>query len=583
MTAAVVVPTESPPQAADTWWRMTLERCRPLLMPVMLLSLGVHIFMLAVPVFCMIVYDRVIGVQALDTLPMLVAGMACAFLTEFMLRAVRSRLVAWLGVRLDRDVGQSLFRRLLFVPASLGARAPVAAQMARAGAFESVRDFLTGPMFLTLLEVPYMGILVLVLGLLAGPVALVGLGVLAIYGLLLVMLAGTWQRMGREMTQAAAERQLLLMESIDNMKMIYAAGMADTVVQRYRSISRRATQLQCRHNLLATAVQYISALLSVVAGVVIINWSLHCVWSGTMTGGAMVATMIITWRLLYPLQAICALVPHFGQVRQALQQVLQVMALTPERHAHTTAPGFARLHGGIELQNVSLRYAPGADPIFWGLNARINKGDIVAIYGSNGSGKSSLVRLLLGLNTPGMGTVRFDGIDHRQLDPRVLRRQIAYLSQEPEFLPGTLAENLRMVNAAASEADIRDALQRADAWDAVEALPQGIHAQLGAEGTALSDTLAARLNLARLYLAARPIVLCDELPGHVLNSNAGAHFRHFLHECRGKRTVIFVTHHNNWLQLADKVIWMKQGVVPSIGKPALVAKTGEEHASCHTS
>ena len=208
----------------------------------------------------------------------------------------------------------------------------------------------------------------------------------------------------------------------------------------------------------------------------------------------------------------------------------------------------------------------------WGLSTEVEPGEIVAICGSNGSGKSSVLRVMLGLYAPAMGNIRFDGVDSRQFDPRTLRRQIAYLPQVPEMLEGTVAENLRFAEPLAEEFRLRQALMMADAWEAVQNMPQGIHSRIGGEGALLSSGMAARLMLARLYLMEeRPLVLCDELPAQILNSATGERFRQQMAGWRGKRTVFFITHREDWLELADRVVVLKPEQRPIVERRQPIA------------
>lgn len=550
------------------WLKDISLRFRPVFRHAAMLSLLMHVFTLAMPLFSMAVYDRVIGAHAGGTLPMLAVGVIMALLTEAGIRWMRVRLAGWMGARSGVLVSAAMFERLLFLPASVIEQASVSSQLARIRAFEAVRDFITGSMFLSLLEMPFVLVLILMIALLAGPVALISIGIIGVYGLLLYILRPRWQQLGKEAAHTAAERQQMMMEAIENLKPIYAAGISERIIERFKTLSWRASRAQHQFALTASFVQHVASFLTVVAGVTTIGWCLERIWMGEMTAGAMVATMIITWRVLYPLQALCVILPHFEQIRASAKQVGQLMSLQPEAHAAKHALAERTLEGTISFQNISLRYSRKSDPVFLGLNMDIPKGQIIAIYGGNGTGKSSILRLVMGLYAPAMGTIRLDGVDHRQFDPRVLRRQIAYLPQAPELLPGTVAENLRVSEPLAEDYRLRQALLWADAWEMVEELPAGLNTMLGEGGVIPSSGLAARLCLARLYLSERPIILCDELPAQILNTTTGERFRRFLTECRGTRTVLFVTHREDWLPVADRVIWMKPDGRPVIGKPA---------------
>ena len=543
------------------------DRFRPLLIHAAALSLLMHLFTLAMPMFSMAVYDRVIAAHAPGTLPLLAVGVILALVMEHMIRWQRVRLAGWIGARSGLLATAAMFERLLFLPASIIEQASVSSQLARIRAFESVRDFITGPVFLTILEIPFLGVLIFIIALLAGPVAWIAVGILTTQIVMVLFLRSHWKTLGRTTAHAAAQRQQLLMDTIESLKPIYAAGMSERMLQRFKNTSWQAAKANYRFGLNAAIMQHCAGLLTVMAGVATICWSLSRIWEGHMTGGAMVATMIITWRVLYPLQTLCSVLPHLEQIRASLQQVAQLMSFTPEAHAAHVVLAEHPLKGKISIQNLGLRYGRKSDPVFMGLTAEIEAGEIIAVYGGNGSGKSSILRMLLGLYAPAMGNIRLDGVDHRQFDPRSLRRQIAYLPQLPELLPGTIADNLRALNPLAEDFRLRQALLWADAWELVEQLPAGLNTTIGTGGFIPSSGFASRLTLARLYIADRPLVLCDELSGQLLNSSTGERFRRYLEECRGKRTVLFVTHREDWLSLADKVIWLQADTRPVVSRP----------------
>ncbi|HEU0117420.1 MAG TPA: ATP-binding cassette domain-containing protein [Alphaproteobacteria bacterium] len=555
------------PAGENNWHSVILNRFRPLIGHAVALSLAMHLFTLAMPIFSMAVYDRVIAAHAPGTLPLLSIGVLLALTAEHVIRWLRIRLAGWIGARSSLLATAAMFERLLFLPASIIEQASVSSQLARIRAFESVRDFITGPAFLSILEIPFLFILMLVIMWLAGPVVWVAFGIVLFQIALVFALHARWQHLGKVMAHAAAERQHVLIDITENIKPLYAAGLADRMLQRFRSVNWASAKANYRFGLDAAILQHFAGFVTVLAGVSTIAWSLNRIWAGEMTGGAMVATMIITWRILYPLQSLCAVMPQIEQIRASLQQVSQLMSYPAETHAHHTVLAEHKIKGRVNIQNLGLRYGRKSDPVFMGLSIDIEPGEIIAVYGGNGTGKSSILNLLLGLYPPAMGSIRLDGVDHRQFDPRSLRRQIAYLPQLPELFPGTVADNLRVQEPLAEDYKLRQALLWADAWDMIEQLPQGLETRLGPGGVVPSSGLAARILLARLYISERSIVLCDELPAQVLNNATGERFRKYLADCRGKRTVIFVTHRQDWLSVADKVLWLRADARPVVLRP----------------
>lgn len=567
--------SEEQAEAASTqtdWLRQFRERFNPLIWHALWLSFIVHMFSLAMPIFSMVVYDRVIGARATDTLPLLTAGVVGALAVEMVIRWFRLRIAAWIGTRSGIMVTAALFERLLYLPAPIIEQASISAQIARIRAFETVRDFITGPLFLSLLEAPFIVVLLLAIGWLSGPVIIVPIFTLAAYGLLILGLRRKWRIQGRTTAHTAAQKQQMLTEITSNLKLIQMAGMTDRLEQRLMATTRKASQAQAEFNHTSSLIQFTAALLTIVSVVVMVNWNLERIWAGYMTGGALVATMILNWRLMNLMQTACSVLPQLEQVYAAIQQVRQIMNLKPERHADHAVTADISSGSRIQLHNVGLRYSRKTDPVFMGLTAEIKPGQIIAIYGANGSGKSSILKLLLGLYAPVIGNIRLDGSDYRQLDPRQLRRDMAYFSQSQEMLPGTIADNLRFIDPLAPDHKLRQALMWSDAWDAIAALPNGINTVIGEHGLVLPEGLVARIRLARLYLSERPIILCDEIPTPLLNNETGERFRQFLERCRGNRTVIFVAQREDWLEFADQVIWLRPDGRPVIGKPNIASK-----------
>jgi ABC-type bacteriocin/lantibiotic exporter with double-glycine peptidase domain len=551
----------------ESWLAMLLDRFRPLMWHAVTLSLLMHIFTLAIPIFSMAVYDRIISAHAPETLPLLALGVVLALSAEHVIRWLRIRLAGWIGARSGLLATTAMFNRLLFLPAAIIEQASVSAQLARIRAFESVRDFITGPVFLSILEIPFLFVLILAIMLLAGPVAWISTGIVILQVAMVLGLRSRWKQLGKNAAHAAANRQHQLIDMIENTRPIYAAGLSERMLQRFKIVSWQAARANYHFSLHTAILQHAAGFITVVAGVSSIVWSLERIWAGSMTGGAMVATMIITWRVLYPLQALCAVMPQLEQIRASLAQVSQLMSNPAEAHAVHVVLAEHHLKGKVSIHNLGLRYGRKSDPVFAGLSVEIEPGEIVAIYGGNGTGKSSILNLLLGLYIPAMGSIRLDGVDHRQFDPRSLRRQIAYMPQLPELFPGTVADNFRLQEPLVEEYRLRQALLWADAWEMMEQLPAGLNTRFGDGGFTPSGGLAARLMLARLYLSDRPLVLCDELSAQLLNSPTGERFRRYLLECSGKRTVLFVTHRHDWLSIADKIIVLKADSRPAILRP----------------
>jgi ATP-binding cassette, subfamily C, bacterial LapB len=176
--------------------------------------------------------------------------------------------------------------------------------------------------------------------------------------------------------------------------------------------------------------------------------------------------------------------------------------------------------------------------------------------------------------------VRLDGFDIRQLDALEIRRQIAYLPKIPHFFHGSIEENLRFSNLTATHNDMQHALERANAWEEVQKLPDGIHTVIGADKHALqlTNSLKTRISLARLYLHQGNIVLIDEIPNTLLSSKVGDNLKDYLLEMRGKKTICMCAYRDDFLSLADVTIWLRGLDAAVVKQRSTVYSTLEELA-----
>jgi ABC-type multidrug transport system fused ATPase/permease subunit len=244
------------------------------------------------------------------------------------------------------------------------------------------------------------------------------------------------------------------------------------------------------------------------------------------------------------------------------------MQRAPERNVSSGAESLKPIRAGITFAGVGLRYTSEKGPVISGLSLTIQHGQIVAVTGPSGSGKSSFLKLINGLYPPQIGAIRIAGQDIRQKDPVALRKSIAYAPQTVELYHGSIEQNLLMANPQATEKEITEAMARAGALDGIRQLPEGIRQFIGDyRSEQLSSTLAFQLNLARLYLRDAAIMLVDEFPPAVLNSDTGQLFKQYLMENKGHKTIVYVTDREDYMQHADLLVYLVGDGRVMAGKP----------------
>jgi ABC-type bacteriocin/lantibiotic exporter with double-glycine peptidase domain len=220
----------------------------------------------------------------------------------------------------------------------------------------------------------------------------------------------------------------------------------------------------------------------------------------------------------------------------------------------------------VEIRQIAWRgNSPNA--VFFGLNLSLNPGQMLAITGESGGGKTTLLRMLNGLEKPDAGEIFHDGIQIQRYEPRQLRHSIGWFGQYPEFLPGSIEYNLMLANPEAKPHDLRAALERAFIWKEVQQLPQQLASDVSLLRVQGNHGLLLRLALARFYLRARPLMLCDELPHALMNTEVGDAWLDYLKSLKGKSTLIVVSSRDEVLREADQLLCLRYANQPWVGKP----------------
>lgn len=560
--------------SGHSWFRALCGRFRGTIGQVMIAGLVLNLIALATPLFILLVYDRVIAAGSIETLPMLAAGAVAALLCEAFLRRIRSRGLSWLAARMDNIVGNKIFAHLIGLPPALVERASVAAQIARIKTFEAIRDFFSGSVFLSLLEMPFVVLAALAIFAIAGPLVLVPLFMAAAYMALFYAVYRKVRVTIRLAAKNSSARQQFTIETFEKISAVRSHGLTARWQSRFRDLSGKEMLSQFHLGWLGMVAETLANALTILSAVATIGFGAHLVWAGAMNTGALVAAMILVWRVLMPFYSLCTMIPRLEQLRNSIVQINALMDIETEAMEARTAARLPQIRGRVRFANVGLRYAEDGDMVFRDLSFEARPGDLVAVTGRNGSGKSSLLKLIKDMHRAQEGAVQIDGFDIRQLDAQDLRRHIAYVPQQPDFFHGSILDNLRLGNPLAGEGDIRLALERADAWEDVSRLTDDVETLIGRYGTeALPPGLLARLSLARAYLHPSPIVLIDELPNALLSTRTGANLKSYLAEIRGRRTAFLVTYREDFMRMADTIVTLRAGEAPVAGPREKILQT----------
>ncbi len=556
----------------ENWVGEIFRRFRATIIQLAALTFTLNLLALMVPLFVMTVYDKVMPVGAKDVLASLVVGIIFVFAIDIGLRMVRSRIIAYMGGRVENLVATTAFKKILHLPTSLTEAAPLGTQVARLKEFDSLRELFMGPLVTVLLEVPFTFIFIIAIALLGGMLALIPIFMMVAFYIIAIILVPQMKRAVALSSRARAKRHGFLVESISHMRTIKEANAEEVWLDRYRDVSAEASFLQFKTAQITFLFQTLSQALMIAAGLATISFGVIQIINASMSMGALIASMALVWRVLAPLQSFFLTFSRFEQIKISLKQINQLMRMPSEDDAEQAGNKMMRRRfvGAVSLQRVSFRYSVNAEPALFGVTLEAQPGEMIAITGANGAGKTTLLRLILGLHRPQAGQVTMDGMDIRQIGPLELRQGIAYVPQQSHFFYGSIAQNLRLANPVASDDDLKEALHLAGALDHVLQYEDGLDTRMGDSKTlSLNAGLLQRLGLARAYLKRAPVLLLDE-PAQTLDEEGDAAFVDALKKLKGSTTIFLVSHRPSHIRLADRLIVMAAGSMALEGKPETV-------------
>jgi ATP-binding cassette subfamily C protein LapB len=494
-------------------------------------------------------------------------------LSYFFMRQ-RIRLVGYIAGRVEYLFGSAIFERILRISPTLSEGASVGAQMARLRSFESIRDFFTTPLASTLLELPVSIFFFLLLVWINPWAALVFMAAVAVYGLLYLTQFKSIARMTQHLLAASTERNRFMNEWVANMRQIRSVHGQTEWLNRFNKLSANATMLNFGIEKKTAGAVAASNFIMMTSALAVVAIATPMVIAQTLSSGALIASMLLIWRVLYPLQTIYINITRIERIRSAVNQINGLMKIEVEPRLSSAALSMRRMQGQLQFNRVGYRYAGSTESALAGLSLKVESGQLCCLIGTNGAGKSTLIKLLLRMLPLQNGAILMDGIDIRQYSPTELRRQLGYAPQEVQFFRATILQNLRLSRPDAPDSEIERILKQLAAWDDVLSLKDGLHTRLGDNTQLLGSALMQKLNLARAIVTDAPVLVLDEPTTH-LDHVAIEALTETLRHLKGAKTILVLTQHEDLLKVADQMVQLENGSIktnlllsqPVVGQP----------------
>ncbi|MEN4802144.1 MULTISPECIES: type I secretion system permease/ATPase [Pantoea] len=541
------------------WFWNTLWGFKRYIFEAAALSVVINLLVLAMSVFTMTVYNRVLPNQTYVTLWTMAIGVSLALLFELAARLGRAWITDRAGKKIDLVLGAQLFRHVL--NGKMSGRAQSSGAFGNVmQSFDSVRELTTSAALTTVADLPFVLLFLVVIHLVAGPLVWCVILILVVIVAMVLLMQIPLKRHAEESMKIGSNRYGLVIESLDNLETIKVLRAENLVASKHDVASVKLSAVNMKSRFLATMGSSVIQTTQQFGTVILLVWGAYLVGDGDISMGGIIATMTLMGRAIMPIATLAALGLRIQQAKTSLAILNKVMQAPAERDnekVYVQLPQCSQT--GIVCQGVSLRYKDDLPAIVEQLDVRFCQGERVAILGKMGSGKSSLLRMLVGLYPPTTGTITIAGVDIGQVEPVELRTRIALVNQEPRFMYGSLRDNLVMGAPYASDEELMAAAKMTGVSDIVAAHPMGFGMPVSERGENFSGGQKQAIALARAILSNPDVLLLDE-PTSGMDMGSERTILQALIPAMEGRTVIIVTHRPAVLKYVDRVIVMDEGI-----------------------
>ena len=550
--------------ARSHWFWSEAYKLRHDFRPVLVASVLINLLALALPLFTMNVYDRVIPNRAQATLWVLAAGVFIAFALDFFLRRARTKVLDGLGRDLDLKLSQKIYSKVLSAP--LAERKGYTGNMvARVSEFSIVRDFFASTTIVLIVDLLFLVFFIALIAYIAGWLALVPIIIAAI---MLVMGLRLQRKVSEAALEAQADRglqQTLLVESISGIETLKSVAGEGAMLGRWRRLAELGAQSDRRLRDISSAAIGLAATCQQVTSISLVVGGYYLFAAGQITMGAIIAIVMLASRSLAPAAQFAFLLTRGKQAMHALASIQSLWDESDERRMGSTSvtPQVRSAH--LKLEGLNFAYPEASAPSLSDINLEISPGERIAIIGRVASGKSTLGRILCGLYQPSDGAMLVDGIDSRQYRPQDLRIAMRFVGQDANLFSGTVKDNLSLGADRPTDSELIDALRRIGADEFLSRDAGGFDRAVGESGTRLSGGQRAFLTLSRAFVTPSKLLFLDEPTGAMDSQTEKLFVDRLSQSLTPGQTLVISTHRPALFGVCDRLIVLDKGRIVADG------------------
>lgn len=523
-------------------------------------SFVINVLGLALPLVMLQVYDRILVNQSTATLGLLMLGLCTAILLEAGLKIIRAYLMSWAATKQNYAQNLEAVSRAVHAPPDRFEKEPSNIWMDRFESLDEFNAFSAGQSRLIILDLPFVGIYLTVIFLVAGPLGFVLLGLIGFVVSVIVVRARAMRKVLAEQLTHDSRRDDFIAETLEGIESVKSMAMEPQMQRRFERLQQTNSSISHQGILLNGELQTYSQLTANIVLIAMVTVGAVLAIKGVLSVGTLACCTLLTSRVMQPVMRGIQVIMEIEGAKLAHENASKLMDLPPvtlEPLAEApTEPG------EIKLQNVSYTYDGGESPAIDDVSLHVGPGKIIGIRGEHASGKSTLIRLISGELAPSVGSVEINGKAAHTISRAELSRTMVFVSQDSAIFEGSVMDNIAMFKTGPHAIKAaRDAAQLIALEDDVHRMPKGYDTLIGNGITdALPRGMVQRITIARA-LAMNPSILLFDEANTMLDMRSDTALKEGLKSLAGHMSILLISNRPSLLAIADKSYVLKNGAL----------------------
>lgn len=550
------------------WFFSTIKKFRSIIWQIIIVHLLYNFLSIGVSFFIMLIYDKIIPSGSVSMLLNFSIGMVIVLAAIYLIGVLKNKMIAYMVVRLDKTVGYVIIKHILQLPSGYTENATLNNQIAKIKDFDNVRDFFSSNVAMLFFELPLSIIFLIAIIFIGGWMVIVPVMLSILFFCLSIFGHSLINEIIKLQNHDNIMKQGFIFETFANMRALKSSGVMPAFIFKFENIIKNLSKYSFKSAMINHVLSATADLVMLLAAIGVLGFGAVLAMQDKLSAGALIAVMLLTWKILDPLKMFFISLPLVGQIKNSINQVNNLINLPTEIRREDLVKVFSV--NTIEFQRVSFRYQTQENASLLGVSFNVIPQTISCITGKHGSGKSTIIKLILALYRTQAGNIKINSMNINQIDPISLRKSIAYVPQDAKLFFGTIKQNLLLANPLATQAEIKQATQLANVHEDIMQFKNNYDTHLGDQGELkLSPNFRQKLILARAYLANANTLILDE-PYLCSNYQEEQQFLNVLQQLKKNRGILIVTSKISLLEAADQIIYLKGMQVGLQGNPQQV-------------